>query len=279
MSKSESAEFSSPSSAVTLPRRVHWLGLYVAALAAASFALLLSLVYLQFFSSLFLLPHLSIVGFVFFLALAVFADKYTVQIGRGAEVSAAFLAYFLSAALLGPLAAFTVGVVGQGLVFRRGQWERNVCFASAMGLSSGIAALVYWTIPATSASTATYLAIGGVVAGVEGMDLQLGRLRTAIEKAGGIMVLTADHGNSDDMYEHDKKTGTVLRKADGSPRAKTSHSLNPVPCVIFDPASKGEYKAKLREGLGISSLAATCIELLGYIAPADYDASVLAFEK
>ncbi len=116
-----------------------------------------------------------------------------------------------------------------------------------------------------------------VVAGVEGMDLQLGRLRTAIEKAGGIMVLTADHGNSDDMYEHDKKTGAVLRKADGSPRAKTSHSLNPVPCVIFDPDSKGEYDPKLREGLGISSLAATCIELLGYSAPSDYDKSVLSF--
>jgi 2,3-bisphosphoglycerate-independent phosphoglycerate mutase len=89
------------------------------------------------------------------------------------------------------------------------------------------------------------------------------------------MVLTADHGNSDDMYEHDKKTGAVVRKADGSPRAKTSHSLNPVPCVIFDPEAKGEYEAELREGLGISSLAATCIELLGFVAPADYDRSVL----
>jgi 2,3-bisphosphoglycerate-independent phosphoglycerate mutase len=114
-----------------------------------------------------------------------------------------------------------------------------------------------------------------VVVGVEGMDLQLGRLREAIEKAGGIMILTADHGNSDDMYEHDKKSGAVIRKADGNPRAKTSHSLNPVPCVIFDPESKGEYGRELREGLGIASLAATCIELLGYRAPADYDQSVL----
>jgi 2,3-bisphosphoglycerate-independent phosphoglycerate mutase len=118
-----------------------------------------------------------------------------------------------------------------------------------------------------------------VVAGVEGMDLQLGRLRRAIEKAGGIMVLTADHGNSDDMYEHDKKTGAVLRKADGSLRAKTSHSLNPVPCVIFDPESKGEYESLLWNGLGISSLTATCLELLGFQAPADYDQSVLQFKK
>jgi 2,3-bisphosphoglycerate-independent phosphoglycerate mutase len=118
-----------------------------------------------------------------------------------------------------------------------------------------------------------------VVAGVEGMDIQLGRLRQAVEKAGGVMVLTADHGNSDDMYEHDKKTGAVLRKPDGSPRAKTSHSLNPVPCVVFDPESKGEYGSELREGLGISSLTAACIELLGYLPPADYDPSVLVFKK
>jgi len=123
-----------------------------------------------------------------------------------------------------------------------------------------------------------------VVAGIEGMDLQLGRLRKAIEKAGGVMVITADHGNSDDMYEHDKKTGAVTRKADGAPRAKTSHSLNPVPCVVFDPESKGEYEKELRseakgQGLGISSLAATCIELLGFSAPKDYDPSVLVFKK
>ncbi len=119
-----------------------------------------------------------------------------------------------------------------------------------------------------------------VVCGLEGMDIQLGRLRAAVEKAGGILVLTADHGNSDDMYEHDKKTGAVSRKPDGSPRAKTSHSLNPVPCVIHDPECKGEYEPGLRsevggKALGISSLAATCIELLGYLPPADYDPSVL----
>ncbi len=114
-----------------------------------------------------------------------------------------------------------------------------------------------------------------VVCGLEGMDLQLGRLRKAVAKAGGMMILTADHGNSDDMYEHDKKTGAITIKSDGEPRAKTSHSLNPVPCVLYDPECQGEYEPRLREGLGISSLAATCMELLGYKAPDDYDQSVL----
>ena len=114
-----------------------------------------------------------------------------------------------------------------------------------------------------------------VVCGLEAMDLQIGRLRAAVEKAGGVLVLTADHGNSDDMYEHEKKTGAVSLRPDGTPKAKTSHSLNPVPCVIYDPEAKGEYRAELRAGLGISSLAATAIELLGYVPPADYDRSVL----
>ena len=41
----------------------------------------------------------------------------------------------------------------------------------------------------------------------------------AIEKAGGILCLTADHGNSDDMYEH-KKDGSVAKGADGEPNQK-----------------------------------------------------------
>ncbi len=119
-----------------------------------------------------------------------------------------------------------------------------------------------------------------VVCSMEAMDIQLGRLAKAVEKAGGILVLSADHGNSDDMYEHNKKTGAVVVKDNGSPKAKTSHSLNPVPCIVYDPSYAGEYEAKsgegsLVEGLGISSLAATTIQLLGYIPPEDYDPSVL----
>ena len=113
-----------------------------------------------------------------------------------------------------------------------------------------------------------------VVCSMEGMDLQIGRLKEAIEKAGGIMVVTADHGNADDMYEHDK-SGNVKKKENGEPKAKTSHSLNPVPCIIYDPEYKGEYSTTLNEGLGISSIAATCMNLLGFVPPVDYDKSVV----
>ena len=113
-----------------------------------------------------------------------------------------------------------------------------------------------------------------VVCSMEGMDLQIGRIRDAVEKAGGVMIVTADHGNADDMYEHDK-TGAVKLKKDGEPKAKTSHSLNPVPCIIFDPCYAGEYSKDLNTGLGISSIPATLMNFLGFDAPADYDRSVI----
>ena len=113
-----------------------------------------------------------------------------------------------------------------------------------------------------------------VVCSMEAMDLQIGRIWDAVSAAGGIMIVTADHGNADDMYEHGKD-GSVKTKADGEPKSKTSHSLNPVPCIICDDNYNGEYSKTLKEGLGISSIATTCITLLGYVPPADYDPSVV----
>ncbi len=110
--------------------------------------------------------------------------------------------------------------------------------------------------------------------GVEAVDLCLGRLKAAIDEVGGIMIITADHGNADDMIEHDKN-GKEKLGANGVPKVKTSHSLNPVPCIIYDPECQGEYKLNPAEGLGISSIAATIINLMGYEAPADYDPSVV----
>jgi len=114
-----------------------------------------------------------------------------------------------------------------------------------------------------------------VLASIEVMDLQIGRLMKAVEKAGGILILTADHGNSDDMFEHTKKGETVI-KENGKPKSKTSHSLNPVPFLIYDPSFNGEYSKVLNENLGISSVAATTMNLLGYDAPEDYDPSIIS---
>ncbi|MBQ9336293.1 MAG: 2,3-bisphosphoglycerate-independent phosphoglycerate mutase [Lentisphaeria bacterium] len=109
------------------------------------------------------------------------------------------------------------------------------------------------------------------------LDLCLQRVYESVVKAGGVLLITADHGNADDMYEHDKK-GAVKLDKNGQPKRKTAHSLNPVPCIICDPEGKGEYGKDLKTGLGISSVATTCMELLGYIPPADYDPSIITIK-
>ena len=116
-----------------------------------------------------------------------------------------------------------------------------------------------------------------VVCSMEGLDLQIGRIEKAVRKAGGVLLITADHGNADDMYEH-KKNGEVDRKEDGSPKAKTSHSLNPVPFILVDPAYNDEYELALNEGLGISSVAATVMNFLDFEEPEFYDRSIITLK-
>ena len=106
------------------------------------------------------------------------------------------------------------------------------------------------------------------------LDICLERIYNSVKAAGGVMLVTADHGNADDMYEH-AKDGSVKLDANGNPKRKTSHSLNPVPAILFDPEYQGEYDTTLNSGLGISSITGTCMTLLGYFPPADYDKSIV----
>ena len=111
---------------------------------------------------------------------------------------------------------------------------------------------------------------------VEAVDLGVGRLMDAVRKANGILVVSADHGNADEMYELDKKTGQPKLDPDTQlPKPKTSHSLNPVPAYIYDPSGASKIRLSAAQKLGISSLAATCIKLLGFEPPAGYDPSLV----
>jgi 2,3-bisphosphoglycerate-independent phosphoglycerate mutase len=111
---------------------------------------------------------------------------------------------------------------------------------------------------------------------LETVDLCLARIVKAIRQARGILVVTADHGNSDDMYERHKKTGAVVIDPDsGEPKTKTAHSLNPVPVHIYDPGQIHPMRLNPQPDLGISSLAATCLTLLGFEPPEDYTPSIV----
>lgn len=108
---------------------------------------------------------------------------------------------------------------------------------------------------------------------MEALDLQLARILAAVDKVGGVALITADHGNADEMYETDKK-GAVKKNADGSYKAKTSHTLNPVPFIIYDNATDKNYTVK--EGsFGLSNVAATAVNFLGYAAPSIWDESMI----
>ena len=111
---------------------------------------------------------------------------------------------------------------------------------------------------------------------MEALDLQLARLLPVIDRLGGVAVITADHGNADEMYEIDKKTGEPKADKQGNLKAKTSHTLRPVPCIFYDNVTCGAYK--VREGsFGLSNVAATMVNLMGYEAPAMWDASIIEF--
>ncbi len=110
---------------------------------------------------------------------------------------------------------------------------------------------------------------------MEALDLQLKRLLDVVDELKGVAVITADHGNADEMYEVDKK-GVAKVDKNGKYKAKTSHTLNPVPCIIYDNFYSDAYTVKSDNGeFGLSDVAATVVNLLGYEAPAMWDESLI----
>jgi 2,3-bisphosphoglycerate-independent phosphoglycerate mutase len=121
-------------------------------------------------------------------------------------------------------------------------------------------------------------AFDATVVAVEAVDLQLARLMQAVEELQGILVVTADHGNADEMFQRDKH-GKVMRDKTGQPVSKTSHTLNPVPFLIHDLMRGDRYEidADKLSAAGIANVTATCIELLGFVPPDDLESSLLRF--
>ena len=111
---------------------------------------------------------------------------------------------------------------------------------------------------------------------MEALDLQLARILAVVDKLGGVALITADHGNADEMFEINKKTGEPKLDKAGNMIPKTSHTLNRVPCIIYDNVMSDAYTVKEDKGqFGLSNVAATMVNLLGYKAPAMWDESVI----
>lgn len=114
--------------------------------------------------------------------------------------------------------------------------------------------------------------LNAAIIAAETVDLCVRRILEAVDRSGGIAVLTADHGNLDEMFEVNKKTGEIERdKKTGLPKNKTSHTLNPVPFIIYDPNFKKEYRiSEVVNDPGLANVAATLLLLMGFTPPDDY---------
>ena len=106
---------------------------------------------------------------------------------------------------------------------------------------------------------------------VECVDLQLGRLEKAVRAAGGVLLVTADHGNADEMWLRAK--GEVLIGPTGQPLSRTSHTLNRVPFILLDPSGARTITPGVDEG--IASVATTLAELCGLSAPEGWAPSLV----
>lgn len=110
---------------------------------------------------------------------------------------------------------------------------------------------------------------------VEAVDLALARLLPVIDAMGGVALITADHGNADEMYELDKKTKQPAQNKDGSFKAKTAHTLNPVPLILYDNVSGGKLSLQQTPEAGLANIAATVANLLGLEGHASWQTSLL----
>lgn len=120
--------------------------------------------------------------------------------------------------------------------------------------------------------------LAATIRGMEAVDQALTTLIETVDALGGVYLITADHGNADDMVQRDKK-GKPLKDANGQVLPLTSHTLAPVPVMI---GGAGLHQGvKLREDLpkaGLANVTATFLNMMGFEAPEDYDASLITAE-
>lgn len=111
---------------------------------------------------------------------------------------------------------------------------------------------------------------------MEAVDLSLGRLLKSLEARHATAVILADHGNCEEMVERDKKTGALKKDKAGHFIPRTSHTTNPVPCIIVGPGAGERYRWQPLPDAGLTNVAATCLLLLGFMPPLDYRPPLIA---
>lgn len=114
--------------------------------------------------------------------------------------------------------------------------------------------------------------IEATVKSLEFLDQCIDRLIKGCQDTDTVLLITADHGNADEMFQLDKK-GNVQLDSKGKQIPKTSHTLNPVQLVAFDSKNRIQFLENPKAGLG--NVASTVLEILGFEAPEGYLPSLI----
>lgn len=99
--------------------------------------------------------------------------------------------------------------------------------------------------------------LGAAIAATEAVDTQLGAIVDAALSAGGTVLVTADHGNAEQMI------------VPGTNQPMTAHTTNPVPFILVAPESSPHRNVELRDGGRLADVAPTILELLHISPPAE----------
>ena len=114
------------------------------------------------------------------------------------------------------------------------------------------------------------------VVAVSTLDVMLGRLIRAADASNTVLLVTADHGNCDDML--DVKPGQAFdwEAFDAALPPKTSHSLSPVPFYLYDPAGMKRYRLRQGQVHTLANVANTVIQLMGLESCERYEHGIIA---
>lgn len=102
------------------------------------------------------------------------------------------------------------------------------------------------------------------IAAIEAIDIQLARIAKKVDELGGMMIITADHGNAEELLDEN-----------GEP--KTAHTTNLVPCIFYDNTENAaKYELNRLSDAGLTNIAPTVANLLGFTdLPASWRESLI----
>jgi 2,3-bisphosphoglycerate-independent phosphoglycerate mutase len=113
------------------------------------------------------------------------------------------------------------------------------------------------------------------VIAVSTIDLMLRDLIYAADRTNTILLVTADHGNCDEMFDVKPQAGTDWEALDVKLPPKTSHTLSPVPFYLYDPDGVSHYRLRQGTTFTLANIANTVLHLLGLAPRQLYQPSIV----